>query len=280
MILVDYSQIAHSSFFAMIKNVSLTEINEDFLRHIILNSIRSIRSKFKNEYGQLVIATDSPNSWRKDVFPYYKASRKEAREASPYDWSFIHSVFDKVKNELNEYFPYKVLSVARAEADDIIGTLAAEFGDQDKVLVVSADKDFFQLCQYSNVRQYDPIREKWIEGNYSEYLFQHIMKGDSGDGIPNVFSSPDSFVNKIRQKPVYQRKLDEWKNQDISEFLTEEQQKNYRRNEILIDLRKTPQDIKDKIIDAFYAAPDKANDLNSYFIKYRLANLYSSIGDF
>ena len=280
MILVDYSQVAHSSFYATVKHVRMDEINEDFLRHIILNSIRSIRVKFKREYGELVIATDSPNSWRKDVFPYYKASRKEARDASPYDWNMIHTVFNKVKGELAEHFPYKVVSVARAEADDIIGTLCEEFGDSHKILIVSADKDFFQLARFSEVKQYDPIREKWLEGDYTNYLFEHIMKGDSSDGIPNVFSAPDSFVNKIRQKSVFQKKLDEWRGKELNEFLTDEQVSNYKRNETLIDLTKIPSEIKTKVIDAYYAASDKSGDINGYFIKNRLSNLYDSIGDF
>ena len=193
MIIVDLNQVMISNFMMQIGSHTNIKVEEDLLRHMILNSLRSYNTKFRKEFGDIIIACDDRKYWRREVFPYYKANRKKARDKSEIDWNSVFEVMHKIREELKEFFPYRVIQVDGAEADDIIGTLAQQFGNSnEKILVLSGDKDFIQLQTYMNVKQYDPVRKKYIQhNNPSQYIKEHIIRGDTGDGIPN-FLSPDN----------------------------------------------------------------------------------------
>ena len=125
MILIDLSQImVASTMMSMGKEQSQVDI--DMVRHMVLNSLRMYRSKYHEEYGELVLCCDGRHSWRREHFPQYKASRKSNREADSRDWSQIFGCLDTIKSELKEFFPYKYLEIDEAEADDIIGVLASK----------------------------------------------------------------------------------------------------------------------------------------------------------
>ncbi len=161
MIIVDLSQVMISNLMVQLGNHTNTELEEDLLRHMILNSIRSYNQKFKNEYGEMIIACDAGNNWRRQIFPYYKANRRKNREKSELNWTQIFDTLSKVREELKEFFPYRVIQIDGAEADDIIGTLVDQFGNtSEKILIMSGDKDFVQLQRYINVKQYDPVQKK------------------------------------------------------------------------------------------------------------------------
>lgn len=283
MIIVDLNQTMISNFMAQIGNHTNIKIEEDLLRHMILNSIRGYNAKFKAEYGELVIACDDRRSWRRNMFPYYKANRKKAREKSEIDWNSVFEVLEKVRSELKEYFPYRVIQVSTAEADDVIGTLCHEFGNtMERILIVSGDKDFKQLQTYMNVRQYDPVRKRWLDTNSPDrFLKEHIMKGDSGDGIPNFLSRDDTFVVAGRQKPLRTQKLDQWVEMQPEEFCDESMLRNYKRNQQLIDLSCIPEAVKQQVIEIYKAEAGKGRDkLFNYFIQFKLKNLLTDIGQF
>jgi len=236
--------------------------------------------KFEKEFGELVIACDATSNWRKQFFPYYKANRKKNRQESNLDWNEIFRILNAVRDELAEFFPYPTVRVEHAEADDVIATLCHEYGRQlggDPILILSGDKDFQQLQKYSNVTQFDPTRKKWIKCNDPEtFLKEHIIKGDTGDGIPNVLSSDDTFVANARQKPLRAKRIDELLNK-----VPEELQHNYHRNRLMIDLDRVPQDIKDETMKAVRAQSGKTRaKLFNYFIKYKLKNLTECISEF
>jgi hypothetical protein len=277
-IILDYNQVALANL--MVGGPKNINANEDLLRHMILNSIRMNKVKFEKEFGELVIACDATSNWRKQFFPYYKANRKKNRQDSGLDWNEIFRILNAVRDELAEFFPYPTVRVEHAEADDVIATLCHEHGRQlggDPILILSGDKDFQQLQKYSNVSQYDPTRKKWIKCNDPEtFLKEHILKGDTGDGIPNVLSSDDTFVANARQKPLRAKKIDELLN-----HVPEELQINWHRNALMIDLDRVPQDIKDETMKAIHAQSDKGRDkLFNYFIKYKLKNLTECISEF
>jgi hypothetical protein len=286
MILLDLNQVMIANLMVQIQG-GKAELQEDLIRHMVLNSIRLYRQKFK-DYGELVICADDKNYWRKDVFPYYKAHRKEDREKSALDWKMIFETLNKVKGEIKENFPYKVIQVDRAEADDIIGTLTHRFGvylnnsDTDRILVLSGDKDFGQLQKYANVDQFSPVTKRWVRVNdASRFLKEHIMKGDRGDGIPNFLSNDSCIVAKERQKPLASKKLNMWVDQNPEDFCTTEMLRNYKRNEQLVDLSYVPDNIVDEINRQYdeYVVPDRKGLLN-YFIKNRLKLLTDCIGEF
>jgi hypothetical protein len=264
-------------------------IDENMIRHMVLNSLRMYNVKFKDKYGKMVICADDKKYWRRDMFPYYKASRKKNREESPYDWNLIFETLNRVRDEIRENFPYKVIQVDKTEADDIIGTICHYHGKElknendEKILILSSDKDFMQLQKFVNVEQYSPMAKKFLkESNPVKFLREHIIKGDRGDGIPNILSSDDTFVTESRQKPVIEKKLNIWVTQNPEEFCDATMLKNFRRNESLIDLSKVPTEFFDKILDAYRAPTEvKGKDkILNYFIKNRMKLLMEHIQEF
>ena len=255
------------------------DIEEDMVRHMILNSIRMYRTMFKEKHGEVVLAYDSRHYWRRDIFPEYKASRKKGRENNQEQWDKIFNFLGRLKKEFKEMLPYKFLEVYGAEADDIIGTLCREYKDQ-KTMIISGDKDFIQLQKYDNVSQYSPITKKMVNGhNPSTYIKEHILKGDTGDGIPNVLSPDHTFVEGLRQRPLSKTKIESWKKSETG--MSDEVKRNYQRNQKLIDLDNTPEDLQKSILDTFNEAPcgDRSKIL-TYFIENKLKELTDSIGDF
>ena len=286
MILLDLNQVMIANLMIQIQG-GKADLQEDLIRHMVLNSIRLYRQKFR-DYGELVICADDKNYWRKDVFPYYKAHRKEDREKSDLDWKMIFETLNKVKSEIKEYFPYRVIQVARAEADDVIGTLTNKFGvylnneTNERILILSGDKDFGQLQKYANVEQFSPVTKRWVKvPDPRRFLREHIMKGDRGDGIPNFLSNDSCIVAKERQKPLASKKLNLWVDQEPEDFCNEEMLRNYKRNEQLVDLDFVPNEIRNEVNRQYeeYEIPDRKGLLN-YFIKNRLKLLTECIGDF
>lgn len=286
MLILDLNQVMISNLMVSLNREP--DVNEDLVRHMILNSIRMYRQKFAAEYGELIIACDDKNYWRKDIFPYYKAHRKEDRSKSTHDWNKIFECLNKIRDELKQYFPYKTIQVERAEADDIIGVLTRKFGvylnnkSTEKVLILSGDKDFGQLQKYLNVDQYSPVLKKWIRiQDPHRFLREHIMKGDRGDGIPNFLSEDSTIISKKRQKPLASKKLDTWIDLEPEKFCDDQMLKNYRRNEALVDLEQVPDEVSEKILEQYEnCKPAKRSGLLNYFIKNRLKNLMDVIGEF
>ncbi len=283
MILVDMNQVMIANMMMQIGNHQNAQIDESMLRHMILNTLRYNRKKFNDEFGELVICCDDGNYWRRQIYPYYKAGRKKARESSELDWNAIFQALNTIRDEIKEFFPYKVLQIDTCEADDIIGTIVHKEGtllnSGEPILVLSGDKDYIQLHKYANVKQYDPVRKRWISNsNPEKYLSEHLLKGDSGDGVPNVLSADNAFVMGIRQRPITKKRIAEWA--DINN-MSDEVKRNYMRNKAMIDLSEVPQSIKEEILEAY--SHDDGRDrsqLLNYFIKNKLKNLMENITEF
>ena len=280
MILIDLNQVMISNMMAQMGGKG-SDISEDLVRHMILNSIRGYNVKFKEEFGDIIICCDSRHYWRREVFPNYKSQRKQAREESSHDWDNIFTIFNQVRDELKEQMPYRVVDVYGAEADDIIAVLVKNHPDE-KMLILSGDKDFIQLQKYSNVKQYAPIQKKWVEGvDPKQYIKEHILKGDRGDSIPNFLSADDTFVNGIRQKPISKKKLSYWIASDPKGFCNEYQYRNFQRNMRLVDFDYIPKEVEDNIMTEFKSVQflGRHNILN-YFIKNKLKDLIGQIQEF
>jgi len=281
MILLDYSQIALS-------NIIVQKLNdENMIRHMILNSIRMYNKRHRKEYGQMVICADGMNTWRRQYFPEYKGMRRKGKEESTMDWNEIFRIVNLIREEIQENLPYKVMHMEGCEADDIIGALAIrtqEFGQGEPVMIVSSDKDFIQLQKYNNVKQFSPIQKKAVtDKNPRTYLFNHVMRGDSGDGIPNVLSKDDTFMSGGKQTPLRQTRIDDWAaNADkLKDYMPEDLYRNYQRNKTLIDLNEIPQHIQESIINKYddQKLPMKMKVLN-YLIKKRCTNLIECVEEF
>ena len=282
MIIFDFNQVAISNLMEQIGS-SKTAVDESLGRHMILNTIRTYVKKFKAEFGpNIIIACDNKKYWRREIFPYYKANRKKSRESSGHDWNTIFECLNKIRDELREHSPYKVIEVDTAEADDIIAVLSIKHSANEKVMILSSDKDFAQLQKYPNVEQYSPILKKFIkEPLPSAQLKQLVIRGDKSDGIPNILSKDDVFVEGVRQKPITEAKIINWMNQKPEEFCTEEMLRNYNRNEMLIDLTRIPENLKQNIIDTYESSKGRTRqEFMNYMVANRLKNLIEVIDEF
>jgi len=283
MILIDLNQVMISNMMMQIGNHQNAEVDENMLRHMVLNSLRSNKVKFEKDYGEFIICADDKNYWRREMFPYYKASRRKSREKSELDWNAIFSALNAIREELKTFFPYKVIQIEHAEADDVIGTIVHKEGKilntgEERILILSGDKDYIQLHKYANVDQFDPVRKRWIKCNHPDiFLREHIIKGDTGDGIPNILSSDDTFVANARQKPLRAKKIDEL----LSNGIPTELDHNYHRNRMMIDLDRVPNTIRNETIEVLQQQCGKdRSKLFNYFIKHKLKNLTEVIAEF
>lgn len=294
MIVIDYSQTIISNLMAEIGSRNDIPIEVDLLRHMVVNNIRGHKQKFGREYGDIVIACDNKKYWRKQEFQYYKANRKKAREQSGFDWPLIFDTINLLKEEIRSFLPYRVIEVDGAEADDIIATLAewsqsngltqeGLFEKKEPFLVISGDHDFIQLQKYDNVKQFSPVHKKFVKAEIppEKYVIEHIIRGDKGDGIPNVFSADDSIVNGVRQSKISTKKLEEWLDDPSTMPKDENFIRNYHRNKLLVDFSSIPAHIKNDIINTFESTPkgDKSKLLN-YFIANRMKMMMEHLEEF
>ena len=277
MILLDFSQTMIGSFMAMGKGSIVVE--EDLLRHTVLNSIRQYKHQFRHvDHGGFVICCDSPKNWRKESFPEYKANRKKRRETDSTDWTSLFEFLHQMIADLREYFPYKVMRVERAEADDIIAVLTQE-EMKNPTTIISSDKDFIQLQKYEGVQQWSPLTKSFVKGNPEESLWEKLIKGDVGDGVPNILSSDDTLATEgKRQRPVSKKKMELWKT-DRSDW-NEDMKRNFNRNEMMVDLEKTPESIRINIINQFREQVPPHGRLMEYFTEKRLKNLMEHLDEF
>jgi len=281
MILVDMSQIMMANIMMQMHISKGSEPEEPMVRHMVLNSLRMYRTRFLSEFGEMVLCFDSKHYWRRDYFPEYKHSRRKGRTTDDKDWDAIFECLNNIKDEVKIHMPYKSVEVYGAEADDVIATLCSEYAEE--IMILSGDKDFIQLQKFPNVKQYSPITKKMINGEDPvRYIKEHVFKGDTSDGVPNVLSPDNTFTDGLRQKPMTKKKIAAWIDHDFDDVApNDEVKRNYQRNRKLIDLSFAPKELSSEILDTYRDSPsgDRSQLLN-YFIQKRLSNLTESIGDF
>ena len=281
MILVDMNQISVASVMMHLHVAKISIPENNMVRHMILNSLRMYRTRFSSEFGELVLCYDSRHYWRRDYFPQYKANRKKSREKSDQDWDAIFECLNTIKEEIKTNMPYKFLEIYGAEADDIIATICSEYSEE--IMILSGDKDFIQLQKFPNVKQYSPITKKMLNGvNPIGYLKEHVFKGDSSDGIPNVLSPDNTFIDGLRQHPLGKNKIASWMEHDFDDVApNDEVKRNYQRNQKLIDFTYIPSELSNEILKTYRSSSygDRSKLLN-YFIQKRLKTLTESISEF
>jgi len=281
MILIDLNQVLISNLMAQTRGKSDIKPDKDMVRYMVINSIRGLNLKFKNTYGKMILCADAASPWRRDIYPNYKHARRQGRIDSATDWNNIFTMINDIKKEITENFPYMLLHIEKAEADDIIGTLVKQIKNE-KIMIISGDKDFIQLQKYPYVKQYSPIQKSFVGEGLDPVVFLHeqIIKGDRSDGIPNILSPDDIFLTKEKQRPINKKRLEEWsKVENIP--LGSETKKYYDRNKRLIDLDCIPKEIEESIINTYnnYLIPSRSK-LLPYFIEHKLKSLMENIGDF
>lgn len=280
MILVDFSQMLIASVMQESRHPDFV-MNERMIKHIALNNLRANIRQFKDKYGKVVICCDSRKHWRKSVFPLYKMNRKASRDSSDVDWAQMFTALDNLKQDIDKHFPYRLVEVEGAEADDVIAVLTQQYHDDQPILILSSDKDFVQLQKYKNVTQYNPISEQYISSDDPiAFIKEHIFRGDRGDGIPNCLSPDNIFATDARQKSITKAKLAHWLALEPANY-PEEIKYGCSRNATLIDFDNIPKAIQSAILDKFDSSTSAPRmDLLSYLVANNMKKLIESVGDF
>lgn len=273
--LFDMSNIIYSTAISHFTKTG-DQFDADLLRGIFLTRLKDMRRVLKvKPYDELVLVFDGPTYWRREIFPHYKANRKKNRDKIEMDWSAFFSAYETVKSEFFAVSPWKCIQVDRAEADDVIAVLARRLANTKPVMIVSSDKDFLQLQSKGlDLKQWSLATGKILKK--SEYnLFEHIVRGDTGDGIPNILSAPDSFVAGKRQKSIFAKDLEEWSVcADPGDFCRDmEMLGRYDLNRRLIDLSCIPDDVAAAVVEAYESTKPVLGKLSNYVISNRLMRI-------
>jgi hypothetical protein len=290
MILIDYSQVALANILSFKKDlVQGSEADvKNLIRHTTISTLKYYKKKYSKQYGDMVICCDSKKYWRKEFFPNYKASRKKARDESDIDWNLVFNTLSEIRDDLSAHFPYKVLNIEGAEADDIIAVMTErcnEFGTAEDVMIVSSDKDFKQLHKYDNVKQWSPMLKKQVtiaKKDIHPFTIEHVVKGDSGDGVPNILSPDDIFLIEGRQSPVSSKRLAEFVDKGFDACKNDIERRNWHRNSTLVDFAYIPDELKNRILETFdniKVGGDKMSIMN-YLMQHRCRLLLEELEDF
>jgi hypothetical protein len=290
MILIDYSQVALANILSFKKDLVQGSEGDikNLIRHTTLSTLKYYKKKYSKQYGEMVICCDGKKYWRKDFFPNYKAARKKSREDSDLDWNLIFNTLSEIREDLAKHFPYKVMHIERAEADDIIAILTArcnEFGTAEDVMIVSSDKDFKQLHAYDNVKQWSPMQKKQVTIAKKEihpFTIEHIVKGDAGDGVPNILSPDDIFLVEGRQAPVSSKRLQEFIDNGFIACRNDSERRNWHRNATLVDFKFIPEDVQKEILGSFELNSPKGDKMSimNYLMEHRCRLLLDELEDF
>jgi hypothetical protein len=297
MILVDYSQVALAAILTFQRELKGTESEvKNLIRHVTLSTIKSYKKKYGKEYGELVICCDGRKYWRKEFFEQYKGMRKSNRDKSDLDWKLIFDTLSEMREDIAKHFPWRVIHVDRAEADDIIAVMSKWLQDNQlvqeglveetqKVLILSSDKDFKQLQLYPTIKQWSPMQKKYITASKQEirdFMIEHIVKGDTGDGVPNILSKDDVFMVGERQKPMSAKRLAEFIDKGFDACKNDDERRNWHRNATLVDFKFIPEDVQKSIVDAYLSNAPQGNKMTTfnYLMEHRCRLLLDEIDDF
>lgn len=294
-VLSDFSQTVISSV-AVHADEFKGENTKDLIKHIALNQILALKKKFG---GTQILCCDSRSYWRREQFPYYKGHRKHAKEDSTLDWNMVFETINELKEELKENFPYMVLEVEGAEADDLIACLVKYFDENElentglieepqQIIISSTDGDFQQLQKYRQVQQWNNVQKKMIKcKNPKMHLIEHTVTGDDGDNVPNIctgdwWAKARADGESTRAKSFMKARLQDFYNKGIDACKDEEERRNYRRNEMLVDLDCIPESINSRIVSAYlnYEIKGSKSKIFNYLTAHRMKQLMSSYSDF
>lgn len=257
------------------------EIDESHLRYNLIKYLKEYEKQYKS-FGEIILAFDSKNYWRKDFFKYYKSNRRKERDKSPVDWNYIHTLIRQFKEEFEKNLKYTVLEIDKCEADDIIAVIVQTL-NKHKNLIISDDKDFFQLLRIENVSLYKPKKNEFtnhsdiVKKDIEDNLKEHIIRGDRSDGIPNILSEDNCLNEGIRQKAITKKFLVEVSDKDLT--IDSIYSDKYLRNKKLIDLTEIPKSIFNLVLTKFKVELQTQNNIDKveYF---RDNNIMSLLNDY
>lgn len=282
-LIIDYSNILFRTIFAAhsIHEKELADLDFDssdpqrlykIFKNLAFNEIISHVEKFQPD--RVILAIDSKNYWRKDIYPEYKSHRKEGRDNSKINFEEFFPIANKFTESLKNLFSaFYFISTDRCEADDIMATLSYNFSKRgEQTVVVSIDSDLKQLLSDKNISIYNPrSREMVICENPEEELMIKCISGDSGDDIPNIavldeekylFEGKRVGLGEVGAKKILEhedfincdfliKKVETKYPKLTKDTIKEEIKKNFERNKNLIDLKKIPSQYTEAILNTF-----------------------------
>lgn len=202
--------------------------------HLFVGKLSGIFSVYEN----VIICNEGFKSleWRRSIFSDYKRNRDASKGEEEYK---VFKEFLSKTESLIKMFPSKNIKVDEAEADDIIYVLAKKYSEEgNEVVVVSTDGDFKQLMNYlTNVKVYNPIKQKFVEAN--KYIIEEkSIVGDPSDNI--------SGIPRIGKKTLEKMLLDE----DLfKEKMKGDNAKIFETFKKIVDLRNFPEEYQQKVLD-------------------------------
>lgn len=243
LIVLDFSHTSMRMVFTAISQTKPKKkngkfITEDYIqyyKHLVFNSIQYIKNKFK---GDIVLALDSKNNWRKDLYPEYKANRTKSKDDSDINFDEFFAEVDKVTDVIRESFPFKVVKVDKAEADDIAGVISSVYGNEREIILITSDHDWSQALSHGkHIKLYDPIKKEFTElsdfeneiietplGEMSRFTLIHGLIGDSGDNVPSITGQTEfseSFKSYLKENEIYTECVSEFNKMSIKDELIE-----------------------------------------------------------
>lgn len=295
-VLVDFSQAVISACAAQAKDLRDGGDFKGLVKHVTLNMLLSWKRKFN---GHMILCMDSRHYWRKDEFPHYKGHRKHDKDDSFIDWDALFETLNELKVELKDNFSFPVIEVEGAEADDIIAVLTSYFQENElvntglideprEVVIVSTDGDFQQLQKFHGVKQWNNVQKKFITcKNPKQFLIEHIVEGDTGDNVPSITTGDDWSKARAdgvatRAKPFKKARISEFYHKGIDACQDEEERRNWKRNELLVDFDSIPSAINNKVVSAYlsYEVAGNQKKIFDYLVKNKMKLLMGAVPEF
>lgn len=159
----------------------------------------------EHDHDKVIVFWDaeSNSSFRKSLYPQYKANRKN--EMNDYKYQSYLEQRVRVKQYLEEIFVRQAESVGN-EADDLISFYCKVVKDE-KIIIFSADKDLTQLIS-ETVTIYSPVHRRYykngdkikmgsIEIPHQNVLTYKIICGDKSDNIDGIESMGEKTLVKL-----------------------------------------------------------------------------------
>lgn len=254
----DISNMLYRTFYANKKHDEETAAG--LAHHTALMTLNKYFKKFKPD--KVVMAFDR-SSWRKDYTasdlcvsgkPYKGNRRQKMTPSEKEKFARFLTHLKEFEDMMREHTSVVCIAAEKCEADDIIAMFVRKYED-DKITVVTADKDMIQLLDHPNIELLDPSSgkrrslEEW-GGDAGFFLFEKCFRGDQSDNVQNAFPG----VRKTRLKKAYNDDYElnnilneKWTAPDGTKFKVKEL---YNENKLLMDLRAQPNAIKQRALDA------------------------------
>ena len=158
--------------------------------------VRTVQSLAKSyNCGEIVVLGDGGSNYRKEIYPEYKANRKERyaeqTEQEAKEFEMFMAEFQDTLTLLKEKYP--VFHFRGVEADDIAAYITLNF-DFDDCWLISSDKDWDLLIndkvsRFSTVTRKETTVHNWDEHydfEIEDYITFKCLTGDKGDNVPGV----------------------------------------------------------------------------------------------